>query len=397
MSMIADLHCHYPMHLLEEEAPHDVTQKALTQVKERSGLDKLRALALAVAARFFNFRHPWDGWRVSLKRLEKGEVRLVFSVLFVPDTEMDTDKWPGGPPADHYFKELTDRLDQVEGSLPKGGAGPLVIKSQKDLKDVVDGKRLGIIHSVEGGFHLGGTISKIDGRVAELAKRGVAYITLAHLFWRQVATNAPAIPFIPDSLYARLFPQPETPGLTALGREAVRAMYEHGVLIDISHMRQDAIDETFALLRDLDKEHNTKPEDFPVIATHAGWRFGKQAYMLSPETIKGIKDRDGVIGLIMARHQLNDGLPDPKSDDPAHTVQIVRRHIDQIHGLVHSHRHVGIGSDLDGFIKPTMAGIEYADNLQTLVEPLEAAYPADAEAILRGNATRVLDRALAKR
>ena len=42
MSMIADLHCHYPMHLLEEEAPHDVTQKALTQVKERSGLDKLR-------------------------------------------------------------------------------------------------------------------------------------------------------------------------------------------------------------------------------------------------------------------------------------------------------------------------------------------------------------------
>ena len=260
---------------------------------------------------------------MSLKRLEKGEVRLVFSVLFVPDTEMDTDKWPGGPPADHYFKELTDRLDQVEDSLPSGGAGPLVIKSQKDLKDVVAGKRLGIIHSVEGGFHLGGTISKIDERVAELAKRGVAYITLAHLFWRQVATNAPAIPFIPDSLYARLFPQPETPASPPWAvRRCVRCTA--GVLIDISHMRQDAIDETFALLRDLDKEHNTKPEAFPVIATHAGWRFGKQAYMLSPETIKGIEDRDGVIGLIMARHQLNDGLPDPKSDNPAHTVQIVR-------------------------------------------------------------------------
>jgi microsomal dipeptidase-like Zn-dependent dipeptidase len=49
---------------------------------------------------------------------------------------------------------------------------------------------------------------------------------------------------------------------------------------------------------------------------------------------------------------------------------------------------VAIGSDLDGFIKPTMAGIETVADLATLEEPLRAAYP-DADAILSGNALRV--------
>ena len=50
--------------------------------------------------------------------------------------------------------------------------------------------------------------------MAELAARGVAYVTLAHLFFRQVATNAPAIPFIPDRIYRLLFPQSRDVGLT---------------------------------------------------------------------------------------------------------------------------------------------------------------------------------------
>src|SRR5256885_12426116 len=132
--MTADPTCHPPMPLLEKGPPQHLTWKAMVQAKDRRWLDKLRALALAVAARFLNFRHPWDGRRVSLKRLQDGDVRLVFSVLFVPDTEMDTDAWPHGPPADRYFKELTERLDQVNGRLPAGGAatpGPLTITSHK--------------------------------------------------------------------------------------------------------------------------------------------------------------------------------------------------------------------------------------------------------------------------
>ena len=55
-----------------------------------------------------------------------------------------------------------------------------------------------------------------------------------------------------------------------------------------------------------------------------------------------------------------------------------------------SNAHVGIGSDLDGFIKPTVAGIDDADDLARLRGPLAEAYPDDFEAILCGNAVRVL-------
>ena len=34
-------------------------------------------------------------------------------------------------------------------------------------------------------------------------------MTVAHLLYRQVATNAPALPFMSDSTYNRLFPQPQ--------------------------------------------------------------------------------------------------------------------------------------------------------------------------------------------
>lgn len=125
----------------------------------------------------------------------------------------------------------------------------------------------------------------------------------------------------------------------------------------------------------------------------------EQEYMLSPETIERIARRDGVIGLILARRQLheNAGVEDP--DDPAETPVVLRRHIDAVRACVpgETNAHVAIGSDLDGFIKPTMAGIETAGDLATLARPLRDAYGDDAEAILAGNALRVARKALATR
>ena len=50
-----------------------------------------------------------------------------------------------------------------------------------------------------------------------------------------------------------------------------------------------------------------------------------------------------------------------------------------------------MGKDLDGFIRPTMAGLESAADLRRLEDALRDRYRAeDAEAILGGNALRVL-------
>ena len=86
-------------------------------------------------------------------------------------------------------------------------------------------------------------------------------------------------------------------------------MYERRVLVDISHMRQDAIDETFALIEALDAQTGraTRASTRSSPPTPA-YRFGGQQYNLTDGTISRIAARGGVIGLIFAQHQLKDGV-----------------------------------------------------------------------------------------
>ena len=288
---------------------------------------------------------------------------------------------------------MLEQIGKIEADLAEvdpGGQRHEIVTTAPDLERVTGEGKAAFMHCVEGGFHLGCEVDEVEANVATLADKGIVYITLAHLFWRGIATNAPAIPFLSDDTYRRIFDH-DGPALSPLGEAAIRAMYEHEILIDLSHMDERAIDATFAMLAALDKEHGAEPADHPVVATHAGYRFGEQEYMLSPRTIERIAERDGVIGLILARHQLNEnaGVSDP--DDPAETPLLICRHIDEIRRCVPSktNAHVGFGTDLDGFIKPTVAGIESVADMATLVEPLREAYGDDLEAICGGNAMRV--------
>jgi microsomal dipeptidase-like Zn-dependent dipeptidase len=238
---------------------------------------------------------------------------------------------------------------------------------------------------VEGGFHLGDDEDEIAENVRTLAGRGVAYLTLAHLFFRQVATNAPALPFLADRLYGIVFPQPRGEGLTGRGVAAIRAMVEHGVIVDISHMTPAAVDETFRLLDELDPDRTV-----PVISSHAGYRVGGQTYMHDEAQVRQIKARDGVIGLIMAQHQLNDGIRKRHTETLDESMAVIQRHIDEIARVTGDHRHVAIGTDFDGFIKPTMGGLESMGDLGALDEKLKEKYGADADLIASENALRVL-------
>jgi microsomal dipeptidase-like Zn-dependent dipeptidase len=386
--VIADLHCHYAMHLLESDQ-----QPRLRHVLRR-GLavkDRARALVMWIANRVANFRKWSSGPRVTLDRLQAGDVRLVVSVLYVPFSEMDLGLPYGAPPTAAYAGELLAQLQRVEDDLREqdpAGTRHVIAKRAPDL----DGDRIAFVHCVEGGFHLGATPHDIDAQVTALARRGVVYITLAHLFWRRVATNSPALPFLSDRWYDRLFPQPADGGLSELGIAAVKAMARERVLVDVSHMRDDAITQTLALL-------DEEAPGFPVIASHAGVRFPKssQRYQLADDTVRRIGERDGVIGLILAQHQLNDGIRTTRTRHLQETIDVICRHIDRIEELS-GPGHVGLGTDFDGFIKPTMGGLQTASDLVRLREPLLARYDAaQVDAFLHGNARRVIQSVLAAR
>jgi len=200
-----------------------------------------------------------------------------------------------------------------------------------------------------------------------------------------VATNSNALPMLSDGWYRRLFPQPAV-GLTDLGRAAVESLCRHRVLVDLSHMTDRAVDDTLTLLDELDPARA-----IPVVASHAGYRFGGQEYNLREDAIRRIAERDGVIGLIFANHQILDGL-DAKPAGFADSVDVLCRHIARLREITGSNRHVAIGSDLDGFIKPTLEGLDNAADLARLEAWIREDFPDAAEGILHANADGVIRR-----
>ena len=69
--MIADLHCHYPMHLLpKDDHPLGATKGFLHWLK-----DEFDARAVAIAGHFLNNPHWWQDWRVNLERRKLGILR----------------------------------------------------------------------------------------------------------------------------------------------------------------------------------------------------------------------------------------------------------------------------------------------------------------------------------
>lgn len=367
------------MHLLpEEHEPRKLSKGLFAQLR-----DSFDRAGEEVVGRLANNPSWGSEWRVDLDGLERGGARLVCSVLYWPPDEFTLDSTP----RPDSFYDLRGQLEYVETNLRQldpAGTRHVIAKRAGDFDDH---DRIVFVHCVEGGFHLGPDQDTIDANVGWLAEQGVLYITLAHLFFRGVATNAPAIPALTDTEYNDLFHQPDT-GLTILGRAAVRSMYKHKVLVDISHMNQQAIDETFALIEQLDAQSGHEPACYPVIATHVGMREANtdtQAYNLDDDTARRVQDRGGLIGVIMAQHQI--GVTN--SDDQSR--ELLRRHIDASAAAGERGRGaVAIGTDLDGFIKPTLARLQQASDLPILEGWIRQDYPEDAAAILYDNARRLV-------
>jgi microsomal dipeptidase-like Zn-dependent dipeptidase len=314
-------------------------------------------------------------------------VSVALSVLYRPSEELDPQARFSSPPKPSYFARLVDDLEAVEAEVGTHDPSQLrVARNRAELDRCVEDRATALVHCVEGGFHLGADPGEIDAHVAELARRGVAYITVAHLFFRGVAAVAPALPFLSDRLYGRLFGAREGEGLTDVGRAAVSAMARHRVLVDLSHMRSDSVAETMALLDEADPERS-----LPVVSTHAGFRFGEQVYMHDEATVEAIAGRGGVIGLITAEHQLLDGLDTHAPEDFDGSFEVIRRHIDRIAQITGSHRHVAFGTDFDGFVKPTLAGLQTSADLARLEAALRDHYGTEVAAqIASGNTLRVL-------
>lgn len=349
-------------------------------------LDRSRGMLLTIASKLGNDESFESGPRVTVPLLRSGGVGVALSVLYSPFDEMDLGLRYPGEPQDHYFETILRQLEAVESDIATNfDFEAAIARNPAELDAALEAGKVALVHCIEGGFHLGPDPARMNEAVAELARRGVAYITISHLFYRQVATNSNAIPFVPDAVYRLLFPQPEL-GLTELGEALVRAMVAERVLIDLTHMSDRALADSFDLLDELDPA-----KQVPVVVSHSAVRFGDERYNLSTETVERVAERGGVIGLILAENLATDGIRRRRTAAVEQSFDILFRHLDRLNEITGSHRHSGIGSDLDGFIKPTLAGLEDAGRLARLEAALVERYgPDDAELIASGNALRLL-------
>jgi len=384
--MLVDLHAHYPMHLLADEQQR-THERARTWWRQR-----WQGRLVDLVSRVANYQGPGDTPSVTEALMRDGDVGVALSMLYQPFDEMDLSKSYGAPPQESYFDDIVDQHRTVEDHVAAHAGDVAIAHTAAELDHLTGGSVPILIHAIEGGFTLGRERDEIQRNVATLAGLGVAYVTVAHLFFRDVATNAPALPFLPDWLYNRVFPQGHDEGLTAIGHEIVDAMCDSGILIDLTHMRTESIRDVLAQLDARDPE-----QQIPVIATHMAYRFGGLEYSFDDATITAVAERGGVLGCILCQHYITSGLGSVSKTFHG-SVDALCRHIDKIHAVTGNYDHIGIGSDLDGYIKPALPGLEHMGRMGALQSALRDRYgDDDAAKICSGNALRVLRMAWGRR
>jgi membrane dipeptidase len=169
-------------------------------------------------------------------------------------------------------------------------------------------------------------------------------------------------------------------GLTAAGRELVKEMRRLGIVLDVTHLTDDAFWEALDLY------------DGPVWASHNNCRaLVPHQRQFSDDQLKELIRRDAVIGAAFDAWMMVPGWVRGKTTPQATGVKIetIVDHIDHICHLAGSSRHCAIGSDLDGGYgtEQTAMDLDSIADLQRLTEILarRGYSPDDIAGIMHGN------------
>ncbi|NLF68769.1 MAG: peptidase M19 [Candidatus Anammoximicrobium sp.] len=177
-----------------------------------------------------------------------------------------------------------------------------------------------------------------------------------------------------------------TGGLTPLGRELLLEMRRLGIVLDVTHLTDEAFWEALDLF------------DGPVWASHNNCRaLVPDNRQFSDEQIRALIERDAVIGVAFDAWMMHVGWIRGQTTPAAANLKIARivDHLDHICQLAGNARHCGIGSDLDGGYGREQCPLDLDSiaDLQTLTGLLAArGYgAADTEAVMHGNWIRRLN------
>ena len=168
-------------------------------------------------------------------------------------------------------------------------------------------------------------------------------------------------------------------GLTELGRQLLKAMRRKKVILDLSHMADQAVADAFELWRG------------PVMASHSNSReLVPGDRQVTSATVAEIARRGGIIGVSFYKGHLK-----TRGERASVGVDEVIKHIVHHARAAGGPEHVGIGTDLDGGFDSRYGAIESLDKLKAVAAKLRLHFnKTQVEGIMGNNWLGFLERSL---
>ena len=371
--------------VLAESSTYSASEKAITIAQETIIVDGHIDVPYRVKEKWVDVTKATEGGDFDYPRALSGGLNAPFMSIYVP-ASLDN-----SPESTQLAHELIDSVEAIVARAPDKFA---IAKSPSDVKTQFEKGLISLPMGMENG-------SPIQGDLANLTafyERGIRYITLAHSQANHIS----------DSSYDL---RRKWKGLSPFGKTLVSEMNNIGIMLDISHVSDDAFYQVIELTK------------VPVIASHSSLRRFTPGFErnMDDEMIKKLGENGGVIminfgssfvskeagkwrsGLTAARKALieKEGEDSPKLENfeesyrkkvpyPYSTLDEVLDHIDHVVKLI-GVDHVGIGSDYDGVGDSLPIGLKDVASFPNLVQGLlDRGYSRnDIEKILSGNLLRV--------
>jgi membrane dipeptidase len=321
-------------------------------------------------------------------RAVEGGLDVPFMSIYVPAELQEK----GGAKA--LADELIDMMEKIARQSP--GKFAMAHSVEQARRNTQEGK-ISFALGIENGAAIEDTLEN----VAHFHRRGVRYITLTHS-----RDN-----LISDASFNA--GKRTWNGLSPFGRQVVAEMNRLGIMVDVSHLSDDAIRQAVEV---------SQP---PVIASHSSCRHFTPGFErnLSDELIQAMARKGGVVMInfgsafltsaanayleeerkavmgFAAERGLDQGHPDVRAFEekwlrehpvPFARLEDVADHIDHVVKLV-GVDHVGLGSDFDGVGDSLPIGLKDVSQYPNLFRVLlERGYSeADLEKLASGNIFRV--------
>lgn len=285
-----------------------------------------------------------------LPRLEEGGVDVQWWSVYVdPETH--------GPEATAVQLEEFDVAKRLCRTYPQLE----MAYTPDDVDRITEAGRTACLLGMEGGHVISNSIPVLR----QLYEAGARYLTLTHfrtLSWADAAGDV------------------THGGLTPFGVEVVREMNRLGMVVDLSHVSDQTMDDALRV------------SEAPVLFSHSGARaVAEHERNVPDDVLRRLDENGGVVMVIFYPAYLVPGADTLSSDYLAENSDVgtIADHIDHVVEVA-GVDHVGLGSDFDG-VGYLPQGMEDVSELPNLTqELLDRGYTEEEIGkILGGNAMRV--------